>query len=205
MFSRGPNDPTSGAPSVSSSPARWISPEEYLEAERRAETKSEYLGGQVFALAGASREHNLIEANLVMEIGRQLRGRPCEVYPSDMRLRVPATGLYTYPDVTVVCGGPQLEDEHRDILLNPTVLLEVLSVSTERYDRGRKAEHYRRIDSLQEYLLVDQKEPRIERYRRHGEREWMLTEVVGLEDDVDLASIGCRLDLRDVYDRVFAV
>jgi Uma2 family endonuclease len=188
---------------VSSSPAPWISPEEYLEAERRAETKSEYLAGQIFALAGASREHNLIVANLVVEIGRQLKGRPCEVYPSDMRLRVPATGLYTYPDVTVVCGAPQLEDQHRDILLNPTVLIEVLSDSTERYDRGRKAEHYRRIDSLQEYLLVDQKEPRIERYRRQAEREWMLTEVIGLEDDVELASIGCVLLLRDMYDRVF--
>ena len=117
-------------------------------------------------MTGASRKHNLIVANLVLEIGRQLKGRPCEVYPSDMRLRVPATGLYKYPDVTVVCGAPELADEHMDILLNPTVLIEVLSDSTERYDRGRKAENYRRIDSLQEYLLVDQTQPRIERYRR---------------------------------------
>jgi Uma2 family endonuclease len=203
MFSRGPNDPIDGAPSVSSSPAHWISPEEYLEAERRAETRSEYFAGQVFALAGASREHNLIVTNLVTDLGTQLKGRPCEVYPSDMRLRIPATGLYTYPDVTVVCGTPQFEDHHTDTLLNPTVLIEVLSDSTERHDRARKTEHYRRIVSLVEYLLVDQKEPRIERYRRQAEREWMLTESIGLEPDVELASIGCVLPQRDIYDRVF--
>jgi Uma2 family endonuclease len=190
MFSRGPNDPINGAPSVSSGPAQWISPEEYLEAERRAETRSEYFAGQVFALAGASREHNVVVTNLVIDLGTQLKGRPCELYASDMRLRIPATGLYTYPDVTVVCGVPQFEDHHTDTLLNPTVLIEVLSDSTERHDRGRKAEDYRRIVSLVEYLLVDQKEPRIERYRRQAEREWMLTEVIGLEDDVELASIG---------------
>lgn len=120
-----------------------------------------------------------------------------------MRLRISATGLYTYPDVSVVCGPAQLEDEHRDTLLNPTALIEVLSTTTERDDRGRKAEHYRRIESLQEYLLVAQASPRIERYRRHGEREWTLSESVSLEDSVELISIGCVLALRDVYDRVF--
>jgi Uma2 family endonuclease len=105
--------------------------------------------------------------------------------------------------VTVVCGNPQLEDAHLDTLLNPTLLVEVLSESTERYDRGRKAEHYRSITSLGEYLLVSQQEPRIERYRRHGEREWLLSEAIGLDHTVELSSIECVLTLRDVYDRVF--
>jgi Uma2 family endonuclease len=179
-----------------------ITPAEYLEAERRAETKSEYFDGQVFAMSGASLRHNLIVGNLVIEIGRQLKGRPCTVLPSDMRLHIP-TGLYTYPDVTVTCGPPQLEDEHFDTLLNPTLLIEVLSDSTERYDRGRKTEHYRQIESLREYLLVSQEEAHIERYLRQSEREWLLTEAVGFEESINLPSIDCVLALRDVYDRVF--
>jgi Uma2 family endonuclease len=203
MFPVDGHDPRTGAPTVSSSPAPWISPEQYLEAERRAETKSEYLAGQVFAMTGASLEHNRIVVNLILELGIQLRGGSCEVYPSDMRAHIPATGLYTYPDVTVVCGTPELEDEHHDTLLNPTVLIEVLSPSTERWDRGRKAEHYRGIPSLQEYLLVSQDAPRIEQYRRHGEREWVLMDAIGMEERIELASIGCALALRDVYARVF--
>ena len=203
MFPGDGFDPRTGAPTVSSSSAPSISPERYLEAERRAETKSEYLAGQVFPMTGASLEHNLIVVNLILVIGTQLKGRPCQVLPSDMRLHIPATGLYTYPDVTVVCGTPELEDEHFDTLLNPTVVIEVLSPSTERWDRGRKAEHYRSIPSLQEYLLVSQDAPRIEQYRRHGEREWVLTDAIGTEDRVELASIGCVLALRDVYARVF--
>jgi Uma2 family endonuclease len=202
MFDAHRDDPEGGAPALSSHPDRWISPEEYLDAERRAECKSEYLDGKVYALSGASRKHNLIVVNLVGELRQQLRGRPCEVYPSDMRLRVSETGLYTYPDVSVVCGEPRLEDRHADILLNPTVLIEVLSASTERYDRGRKAEHYRKIPSLEEYLLLSRTKARAERYRRQGEKDWLLTEIAGLDETVELASIGCRLALREVYDRV---
>jgi Uma2 family endonuclease len=201
MFSGDRNDSPPGAPSVSSKPS--ISPEEYLAAERRAETKSEYFEGRVYAMAGASRRHNLIVANLLAHLHGRLRAAPCEVYPSDMRLKIVATGLYTYPDVSVVCGEPELEDEHRDTLINPSVLIEVLSDATEAYDRGRKAEQYRRIDSLKEYLLVAQKEPHIEHYRRHGDREWLLAEATGLEAQVDLVSVDCVLPLRDVYDRVF--
>jgi Uma2 family endonuclease len=202
MFSNDRDPPDGGAPAVSSRPDRWISPELYLEAERRAEHKSEYLDGRVSALSGASRRHNLIVVNLVRELSQQLRGRPCEVYGSDMRLKVSETGLYTYPDVTVVCGDPRLEDRHADVLLNPTLLVEVLSRTTEREDRGRKAEHYRRIPSLEEYLLVSQTAPHMERYRRHGEREWLLSEVDRLEATVELDSIGCRLVLAEVYERV---
>ena len=125
MFPGDGFDPRTGAPTVSSSSAPAISPEQYLEAERRAETKSEYLAGQVFAMTGASLEHNLIVVNLILVIGTQLKASPCQVLPSDMRLHIPATGLYTYPDVTVVCGTPKLEEEHFDTLLNPTVVIEV--------------------------------------------------------------------------------
>jgi Uma2 family endonuclease len=201
-FIRDSKDPEGGG-GVSSKPDHWISPEEYLAAERLAETKSEYLDGQVFAMSGASLKHNLIVGNLVGMLHAQLAGRDCSALPSDMRLRVPISKYFTYPDVTVVCGKPQLQDEHFDILLNPTVLIEVLSDSTERYDRGRKAKHYRRIESLEEYLLVAQNEPRIEQYRRQSDRAWVFTEAFGLEERVALTSIACALDLRDVYQRVF--
>jgi Uma2 family endonuclease len=187
---------------MSSKPEPWISPEQYLEEERRAETKSEYLNGQVFHMPGASREHSLIVVNLSSSLHNQLRGRPCEVYALDLRVRVTETGLYTYPDLAVVSGSPQLEDSYNDTLLNPTVLIEVLSASTERRDRHWKAAHYRRIASLQEYLFVVQDEPLIERYRRQSDREWLLTEASGLEESVELASIECRIALRDVYERV---
>jgi Uma2 family endonuclease len=195
------HDPIAGVSAVSSSPARTITPAEYLEAERAAESKSEYYAGQVSAMTGASLAHNRIVSNLVRVLGNELEGTPCEVLPSDMRLHVVATGLYTYPDVTIVCGVPELEDEHRDTLLNPIVLIEVLSASTESYDRGQKAEHYRQIPSLQEYLIVRQDAPRIERYHRRSEREWTLTEAIGFEEGVQLASVPCSLALREVYER----
>lgn len=201
----GPGDePTRRERAVSSKPDHrsWISPEEYLEIERKAARKSQYLNGEILAMAGASRPHNLIVANLVGELRNQLRGGPCEVYASDMRVRVRDTGLYTYPDVTVVCGAADLEDEHGDTLLNPTALIEVLSPSTANDDRGWKGEHYRRIPSLREYVIVAQGEARVERYRRRGQREWLLTEVVGLDQTVELASAGCGLALRDIYERV---
>jgi Uma2 family endonuclease len=202
MFSDERNLPDSGAPTLASKPERWITPEEYLEADRKAEFKSEYLDGQVFAMSGASRRHNLIVGKLIVALGVQLHGRPCEVYPSDMRLRVPETGLYTYPDVTVVCGTPELQDGHFDILLNPTVLVEVLSESTERTDRGRKSLHYRRIRSLAQYLLVSQDEPLVESYRRTGEAEWQLTEAVGVDASVTLDSIGCTVELSELYEGI---
>lgn len=176
-----------------------ITQAEYLEAERRAERKSEYYDGEMFAMSGASEAHNLIVTNAIVTLGTQLRGRPCRVYPSDMRVKVHASGLYTYPDVAAVCGKSELEDEHFDTLLNPTLLIEVLSASTERYDRGQKAEHYRRLGSLREYLLISQTEPHVERYRRQGERDWLLTEFRAFEESVELTSVECTLTLNDVY------
>jgi len=187
---------------MSAEPHRRISLDDYLAAERQAETKSEYLGGEVFAMSGASRQHNLIVWNLSGALYTQLKGRGCEAYVGDMRVHVPATGLYTYPDIVVTCGEPRFEDAELDTLLNPTLLIEVLSPSTEGYDRGKKAAHYRTLDSLREYVLVSQEEARVELLTRQEEDHWLLSEASRLEDTVTLGSIGCVLRLADVYERV---
>ena len=187
---------------MSAEPHRRVSLESYLAAERQAEIKSEYLNGEVFAMSGASREHNLIAWNLSAALHSQLKGRGCEAYVGDMRVHIPATGLYTYPDLAVVCGEPRFEDGELDTLLNPAVLIEVLSPSTEGYDRGKKAANYRTLDSLREYLLVSQEEVRVELFTRQEDGHWLLSEASRLEDTVSLASIGCTLRLADVYDRL---
>jgi Uma2 family endonuclease len=187
---------------MSAVPKHYLTPQEYLALERRAETKSEYLRGEMFAMAGASREHNLIASNVNRELGQQLRERPCEVYQADMRVKVSSTGLYTYPDVTVVCGEPEFEDAEVDTLLNPIVLVEVLSSSTADYDRGGKATHYRSLPSLQEYVLISQDQALVEHYARQGPDQWLLTEKHSLDDTLVLASIDCRLPLAEIYLKV---
>lgn len=179
-----------------------ISPQEYLRLERQSEYKSEYVNGQIFAMTGASRNHNLITTNISRELSLQLKGQPCEVYAVDMRVKVRATGLYTYPDVAVVCGEPQFEDDFVDTLLNPTLLIEVLSPSTERYDRIAKSSYYRTIDSLAEHLLVAQDEVRIEQYFRQPDGQWSLMEYLALDKSAQLTSINCSLLLSEVYDRI---
>jgi len=176
-------------------------PQQYLALERRADFKSEYCNGFITAMSGASREHNLIALNLGGEIRSQLKNRPCEVYGSDMRVLVSTTGLYTYPDVVAVCGKPLFEDSEVDTLLNPTLIVEVLSPSTESYDRGRKFGHYRRLESLREYVVVAQDQVLVERYTRQGE-EWMLTHLTDLDASLRLASIGCEVSLREIYAKV---
>lgn len=184
-------------------PLRFISPTDYLTYERQAETKSEYWAGEIYAMSGASARHNIISLNVGAEFRTQLKSRrSCTVYPSDMRVKVEATGLYTYPDVVVVCGRPQFEDSVRDTLLNPTVLVEVLSNSTERYDRGAKFQHYRQLASLAEYLLIAQNEYRIEHYLRQPDQQWLLTEATDLQRAISLPSIECTLALAEVYDKV---
>ncbi|MDQ3685671.1 MAG: Uma2 family endonuclease [Acidobacteriota bacterium] len=188
---------------MSTQPKTFITPEEYLAAERKAETKSDYYDGEVFLMSGASREHNLIVTNLVRELSMQLRGKPYEVYPNDMRVHIPATGLFTYPDVIVVCGKPLLkEDGYLDTLLNPMLIVEVLSPSTASYDRGQKFEHYRSLDSFQEYLLVEQHESKLARYTRQPDESWVLKDFRGASTRVELTSVGCVLTLADVYDKV---
>lgn len=175
--------------------------EEYLTLERSASCKSEFHDGQIYAMTGASREHNLVSGNIYRELSEQLKKRPCEAYINDMRVKAAEARSYHYPDIVVVCGTPQFEDAHVDTLLNPTLLIEVLSPSTEAYDRGGKFAHYRKIPTLREYLLVAQDQPSIERYVRQGD-VWILMEAVGLEAAMTLESIDCVLSLREVYDKV---
>jgi Uma2 family endonuclease len=178
-----------------------LTPEAYLALERKAKTKSEYFNGQIYAMSGASRAHNLIGGNIFGGLHAQLRERDCEVYTNDMRVKVSPTGLYTYPDVVVVCDEPRFEDDVFDTLLNPIVLIEVLSPSTEAYDRGEKFAHYRQIASLQEYVLVSQDRISVEHYLRQG-TQWLLTEFCGLQEVLSLISIRCELHLSDIYRRI---
>lgn len=186
-----------------SQPAKtYITPEEYLALERQAEYKSEYYDGEIFAMTGASRKHNLIALNIGAELRNQLKGRACEAYSSDMRVHVPATSLYTYPDVAIVCGAAQFADEFVDTLLNPVLLVEVLSKSTARYDRTGKFSDYRSIPSFAEYLRVAQDEHRVEHYARQPDARWLLTEYRTLADVVQLDSIQCSQSLKEIYDKV---
>jgi Uma2 family endonuclease len=180
----------------------YITPEEYLAIERAAEYKSEYVNGEIFAMTGASRKHNLIAGNVAGELRQQLKGKPCEVYPGEMRIKAPAARSYVYPDVVVVCEDPQFEDAYLDTLLNPTLVVEVLSKSTESYNRLAKTAYCRTIESLVEYLLIAQEEYRVEQYVKQTDGHWLLSDVVSLENTVELQAIGCSLALRDIYDRV---
>ena len=179
-----------------------MSAEEYLAMERQASSKSEYFNGEVFAMSGASRRHNLITLNIGAELRAQLKQGPCEVYTSDMRVKVSRTGLYTYPDVVVVCEEPAFEDAEVDTLLNPTLLVEVLSKSTEDYDRGGKFEQYRTLPSLQSYLLVAQGQCHVVHYTRQTDNSWLLTETHDLAAHIPLAAIGGDLALSEVYAKV---
>lgn len=179
-----------------------ISVEEYLAMERECNEKHEYFNGEVFAMGGASLNHTLIVTNVVIELGTQLRKRDCTVHSSDLRVTVSSTGLYTYPDVVVVCGGPQFDDQIKDTLTNPTLIVEVLSESTKSYDRGDKFAHYRALPSFMEYVLIAQDSPHVEHFFRQSDKRWILYETDDIEATIDLASIGCTLSLAEVYAKV---
>jgi Uma2 family endonuclease len=187
---------------MSTQARQHLTPWEYLARERQAEAKSEYFNGEVFAMSGASRKHNLICVNIAASLHQQLQQRPCEVYVGDMRVKVNQIGLYTYPDVVVACGAPQFEDAELDTLLNPIVIIEVLSASTEDYDRGRKFEHYRTLPSLQEYVLVAQDSPHLTHYVRQADDTWVLSDIVLEKATLMLPSIQCHLLMRDVYAKI---
>jgi Uma2 family endonuclease len=180
----------------------YLTPEQYLEIERQAEFKSEYYQGEMFAMSGARRAHNLISLNAGASLHQQLRGRPCETYLGDMRVLVPSAGLYTYPDVVVVGSEPKFQDNTFDTLVNPTVIIEVLSESTESYDRGQKFEFYRSLESLSEYLLISSQRASAELFTRQPDGRWLLTAKSRLEDSLDLQSVGSRLSLADLYEKV---
>ncbi len=176
-------------------------PEQYLALERKAACKSEYVNGRIFAMAGASRQHNQITFNISVELCIQLKERPCVAYSSDMRVKVTQTGLYAYPDIVVTCNEPQFEDSFMDTLLNPTIIIEVLSESTEAYDRGGKFAHYRRLSSLEEFILIAQDGFCVEQYSRKG-KQLILGDISGLDENIQLNSIGCTLSLRDIHHKV---
>jgi len=178
-----------------------LTPEEYLTRERQADFKSEYYDGQIYAMSGARRPHNLIAANLSRVLGNQLADRPCELYIADMRVRVETTGSYSYPDLVAVSGEPRFADGEFDTLLNPDLVIEILSPSTESWDRGGKFANFRRLESLQDYVLVSQDKSHVEHFARQG-NQWLLTEWDHLEDTLRLASIGCDVALREIYAKV---
>lgn len=175
--------------------------EEYLSFERRSPSKHEYFAGDIYAMVGATEPHVLIAGNVFFCLKAQLRGRPCKVYQSDMRLKVASSGLFTYPDVMALCGEAKLSDDHRDTIENPQVVVEVLSPSTEAYDRGEKLEHYAALPSLADCLLVAQDTRRVEHHARQPDGSWKRTEVAGA-GAVSLPSIGCELPLADIYEQI---
>ena len=178
-----------------------FTPEEYLVSERKATVKSEYINGEILAMSGASLAHTRITADIVTELNNQLRGGECEVISNDMRVKTGPKGAYFYPDVVVFCGEPEVEDNVFDTLLNPILVIEVLSPSTEVYDRGKKFRHYQELTSLREYVLVSQDRVRVEQYRL-AKTQWVQTEFRAPEDMLPLVSIGCELPLQDIYRRV---
>ncbi len=186
---------------MSAQPEQYISLEEYFKQEETSDEKHEYYQGVLYAMSGATENHCLIAMAVGSNLYNQLDDKPCRPYLSDFRLKIEAVNLYTYPDLSVICGETQFADGRQDIFTNPTVVIEVLSESTEAYDRGKKFEFYRTIPSLQEYLLIAQDRPHVERYRRQGQ-DWVFTEYSALADEVVLDSIGCTLSLAAIYKRV---
>jgi len=176
-----------------------LSPEEYLEIERAAEFRSEYYNGCMYAMSGASYNHVLITLNLGGELRAALKNKPCTAGATDLRVRVSPRGLYTYPDIVVICGEPKFE---KDTLLNPTLVLEILSPSTEAYDRGFKSQQYRKIESLHEYALVSQTEPRLEVFRRQPTGGWLLSEFTGLDAVCCFDSLNCEIPLAEIYAKI---
>lgn len=176
----------------------YLSPEEYIAAERKATLKSEYLSGEIIAMSGASDTHNLITMNTAMGLYNQLIERRCRVYASDMRVGISTEVSYFYPDIAVTCDKPRFEDDVFDTLINPQVVIEVLSDSTANYDRGEKFRRYRQLESLQEYLLISQDQVHVEHYLRQG-KQWILSEFSALENVLPLTSIGAELSLRQIY------
>ena len=182
-----------------SSAFKRISPQEYLIRERQASVKSEFYQGEIFAMGGGSANHSLIAANFVRETGNALKDKPCTVFNSDLRVQVQSTGLYTYPDATIVCGELKFADGQHDTLLNPTVIVEVLSDSTEKYDRGRKSNHYRQIASLKELILISQDRPNVERFTRQPNGEWLFHEQSDLSAQFELKSLSISVAIAEIY------
>jgi Uma2 family endonuclease len=184
---------------MSAVPRTTLTVEQYLAIEQKAEFKSEFFQGEMFAMAGAAPLHNFILENLSVEIGSRLRKGPCRTVSSDQRVSVEATGLYTYPDLLIVCGEPQFDSVDRNSITNPVAIIEVLSPSTEKYDRGPKFRNYQQIPSLKDYVLVSQEEPNIERFFRLADGGWGYVAFAGLEAILTLTSVPVQIPLADIY------
>jgi Uma2 family endonuclease len=178
---------------------RRVSPEEYLAMEEVSETRNELVGGVLLGMSGNTYPHVVIVRNLMVELGGQLRGKPCDVVCNELKVKVELTGDYFYPDLVGLCGTPVFDQPNQVTVLNPTMLIEVLSPSTEAYDRGQKFLHYQQIPTLKEYVLVSQGEPRIEIYTRGENSAWTYKMVSGLEASASFVSIECTVALADVY------
>ncbi len=179
-----------------------LTPEQYLEIERASEFRHEFYRGQMYAMSGGSLRHAVIIGNFARELGNALKKRPCVVVTNDLRTCVAPDGLYTYPDIVVICGDPQSLDNRSDTVRNPKLLVEVLSPSTESHDRGFKAAQYRTLEGLEEYVLVSQTEARVEVFRRQADHQWLLTESVGIDATCELVSVDCKIPLAEIYDKV---
>lgn len=179
-----------------------ISPEEYLVSERESEIRNEYFDGEIFAMAGASREHNQIASNIVRILGNQLLEKPCSVFSSDMKVKMKEIGKYTYPDIVVVCEKEEFENENNDVLLNPVVIIEILSDSTEAYDRGDKFAHYQSLDSFVEYVLISQYFWRVEKFTRQDDGTWIYSKYETDGNVVKIEAVNCELPVSEIYRKV---
>lgn len=181
---------------------KYLTPEEYLVIEREAEFKSEYVDGVMYAMAGGSPEHSQTSVNVLTELNYQLRQSPCHVYNSDLKVRVPSSRKFHYPDVVVVCDKPQFADDEKDVLLNPLLIVEVLSDSTEKYDRRKKFLYYQEIESFREYLLVDQNSPLVQHFVKQSDGGWLCTRIEGLDKSITFSTVNCTIALSDIYAKV---
>ncbi len=182
---------------------QYISEEEYLTMEEVSPVKHEYFNGEIFQMAGASDNHNTIAMNIAADLHQQLKKRDCKVYQNDMRLYIEKEEIYTYPDVMVVCGKPEIKKyKGLDNILNPVLIVEVLSDSTADYDKGAKFEQYRTIETFKEYLLVSQDAKQLTRYTKQSDGSWNLMDFIGDKTNIELFSINCKLTIDDIYDKV---
>lgn len=180
----------------------YVSPEDYLLKERVSEVKHEYYKGEVFAMSGASWEHNVIAKNVNTLVLPFLKGKPCDMFGSDLRIHIPENTLYTYPDFSIICGKPETTDKEEDTIVKPSALIEILSKSTRDYDRGTKFNLYRNIQTLQEYILIDSTKISVEVFKKQEDGKWLLSEFKQVSDSFVISTIGLTLQLSDVYEDV---
>jgi Uma2 family endonuclease len=179
-----------------------FAPAEYLAMETVAEYKSEYYNGEIFAMSGGTTDHSLVAVNVTIELGQRLAAGPCRVFNSDMRLHIERSGLYTYPDVMVICGKIELVKNRNDTVTNPILIVEVLSESTRDYDRGAKFNFYKQIPTLREYVVVESEHPRVECFRRTEDDKWLVEMYDDLEAAMQLESVAGEIPLRQIYNKV---